>query len=173
MDPTPAPDPMLAATLRQMADIALPPPVSMLPATWGWAALFGLVALVLAAVLWHRLRQYKRNRYRREALAELSRFEKEVDQPSGRRHAMQSLPALVKRTALAAWQRETVASLSGKEWSDFLEAHAGRARIDGEAYRFFAESEYRPATLAAMDEATARQRLAAARQWIEGHNVRP
>lgn len=173
MDPAPAPDPMLAATLRQMADIALPPPVSMLPATWGWAALFGLVALVLAAVLWRWLRRYKRNRYRREALAELSRFEKEIDQPSGRRHAMQSLPALLKRTALAAWQRDTVASLSGNEWSGFLKTHAGKARIEGEAYRFFAEGEYRPATLAAMDEATARQRLAAARQWIEGHNVRP
>lgn len=173
MDPTPAPDPMLDVTLRQMADIALPPPVSMMPATWGWAALMAAVALVLAAVLWHWLRRRARNRYRREALAELSHLEKAIDTPAGRRHALQSLPMLLKRTALAAWQRETVASLSGEGWSDFLRAYAGTARIDDEAYRFFAESEYRPSDLASADEAKARQRLAAARQWIEAHDVRP
>ncbi|WP_027997988.1 DUF4381 domain-containing protein [Sinorhizobium arboris] len=172
MDPTPAPDPMLTATLRQMADIALPPPVSMMPATWGWAVLFAAAVLVLGGFLWRWLRQRARNRYRREALAELSRLEKAIDQPAGRRHALQSLPALLKRTALAAWQRETVASLSGKAWSDFLQAHAGTARIDSETYRFFAEGEYRPAALASTDEARARQRLAAARQWIEAHDVR-
>lgn len=173
MDPTPAPDPMLGATLRQMTDIALPPPVSMMPATWGWAALLAAVVLVLAVVLRRRLRRRARNRYRREALAELSTLEKAIDTPAGRRHALQSLPALLKRTALAAWQRETVASLSGEGWSDFLRAHAGTARIDDEAYRFFAESEYRPSDLAATDEARARHSLAAARQWIEAHDVRP
>lgn len=173
MDPISAPDPMLDATLRQMADIALPPAVSMMPATWGWAALIAAVALGLAAVLWHWLRRRARNRYRREALAELSHLEKAIDTPAGRRHALQSLPMLLKRTALAAWQRETVASLSGEGWSDFLRAHAGTARIDDEAYRFFAESEYRPSDLASADEAKARQRLAAARQWIEAHDVRP
>lgn len=173
MDPISAPDPMLDATLRQMADIALPPAVSMMPATWGWAALIAAVALGLAAVLWHWLRRRARNRYRREALAELSHLEKAIDTPAGRRHALQSLPMLLKRTALAAWQRETVASLSGEGWSDFLRAYAGTARIDDEAYRFFAESEYRPSDLASADEAKARQRLAAARQWIEAHDVRP
>ncbi|WP_324764226.1 DUF4381 domain-containing protein (plasmid) [Sinorhizobium meliloti] len=173
MDPSPAPDPMLDATLRQMADIALPPHVSMMPATWGWAALITAVALVLASVLWRWLRRRARNRYRREALAELSYLEKAIDTSAGRRHALQSLPALLKRTALAAWQRETVASLSGEGWSDFLRAHAGTARLDDEAYLFFAESEYRPSALASTDEATTRRSLAAARQWIEAHDVRP
>lgn len=173
MDPISAPDPMLDATLRQMADIALPPAVSMMPATWGWAALIAAVALVLAAVLWHWLRRRARNRYRREALAELSHLERAIDTPAGRRHALQSLPMLLKRTALAAWQRETVASLSGEGWSDFLRAYAGTARIDDEAYRFLAESVYRPSALASTDEAKARQTLAAARQWIEAHDVRP
>lgn len=144
MDPISAPDPMLDATLRQMADIALPPAVSMMPATWGWAALIAAVALGLAAVLWHWLRRRARNRYRREALAELSHLEKAIDTPAGRRHALQSLPMLLKRTALAAWQRETVASLSGEGWSDFLRAHAGTARIDDEAYRFLGRERIPP-----------------------------
>lgn len=92
MDPISAPDPMLDATLRQMADIALPPAVSMMPATWGWAALIAAVALGLAAVLWHWLRRRARNRYRREALAELSHLEKS-HRHAGRAQARLAKPA--------------------------------------------------------------------------------
>ena len=64
-------------------------------------------------------------------------------EPDGRQRALASLPALIKRSALAVWPRETVAALSGRGWSDFLKAHAGKAKLDDETYRFFAETEYR------------------------------
>lgn len=174
MEPTsPPPDPMLQATLRQMADIALPPPVSMMPATWGWAALAGLIALTLVFALWRWLRYRARNRYRREALAKLATLEFSLGQPDQRQNALAAIPELIKRTALAVWPRETVAALSGKEWAEFLKAHAGKARIEEEAYRFFAETEYRLPAVALVDDAAARRTISAARQWIEGHNVHP
>lgn len=173
MDPTtPAKDPMLQATLRQMADITLPPPVSMMPATWGWAVLAGLVVLALALALWRWLRSRVQNRYRRDALAELAVLEARISAEPDRLQALAALPAIVKRTALAVWPREQVAALSGEPWVNFLKAHAGKARIDVESYRFFAETEYRLAG-AAPDEAAARRSFAAARQWIEGHDVHP
>ncbi|MDI7863111.1 DUF4381 domain-containing protein [Rhizobiaceae bacterium n13] len=172
MDPASPPhDPMLDATLREMADIALPPPVSMMPATWGWAVLAVLVALAIAFALWRWLRYRAQNRYRREALAELSALEAAIGEAAGRQRSLGSLPALVKRTALAVFPREAVAALSGSAWVDFLKAHAGKARIDEEAYRFLAETEYRLPAVSTVDVADARRTFAAARQWIEGHDV--
>ncbi|WP_087000654.1 DUF4381 domain-containing protein [Rhizobium sullae] len=174
MDPTTPPkDPMLEATLRQMADIVLPQPVSMMPATWGWAALTGVVALVLAYALWRWLRRHAQNRYRRDALADLAALEARIGGDAERLQALAMLPAIVKRTALAVWPREQVASLSGREWGEFLRAHAGKAQIDAGSYHFFAETEYRLSARPSLNDAAARRVFAAARQWIEAHDVRP
>lgn len=173
MDPAvPPKDPMLQATLRQMADITLPPPVSMMPATWGWALLAGLVALALALLLWRWLRHHAQNRYRRDALAEIAALEARIGNDTDRGEALAALPAIVKRAALAVWPREQVAALSGPAWIEFLKVHAGKAKIDAGGYSLFAEIEYRLAG-AVPDAAAARQSFAAARQWIEGHDVYP
>jgi len=96
-------------SLEQLHDIVMPDPVSWLPLAPGWHVL--LLALLLGS-LWSGLRyfqSYRDTRYRREALHEL-----ESISPS-------ELPALVKRTALAVWTREQVASLSGERWLEFLD----------------------------------------------------
>ncbi len=171
MDPTtPQKDPMLAMTLRQMADIALPPPVSMMPATWGWAVLAGLFALALALAAFLALRRRARNRYRRDALAEIGILEAKAGDEAGRIEALAALPAILKRAALAVWPREEVAGLSGPAWVEFLKGHAGKAAIDADGYDVFAQGEYR---LAKVDEPTAQRSFAAARQWIERHDVHP
>ncbi|NVP56112.1 DUF4381 domain-containing protein [Mycoplana rhizolycopersici] len=170
---SPPTDPMLAATLRELADIALPPPVSMMPATWGWVALAALIALALAFALWRWRRHRAQNRYRREALAELAALEAAVGQAAGRADALQRLPSLIKRTALAVWPRDAVAELAGQDWSDFLRTHAGKAVLDDETYRFFAETEYRLPAAGPANEDMARRAFAGARRWIEGHDVHP
>lgn len=173
MDPTTPPkDPMLQATLRQMADIALPPPVSMMPATWGWAVLTGLIVVALAFALWRWLRRRAQNRYRRDALAEIARLEARISDDADRAQALTALAAILKRAALAVWPREQVAPLSGPSWVEFLRAHAGRAKIDPDGYGIFADAEYRLAD-SMPDEATARRGFATTRQWIEGHDVHP
>lgn len=173
MDPiVPPKDPMLQATLRQMADITLPPPVSMVPATWGWAMLAGLILLAFAFILWRWLHRRAQNRYRREAVAEIAQLEARITNEVDRVQALAALSAIVKRTALAAWPREQVAALSGASWIEFLRAHAGKAKMDNDGYDIFAVAEYRPA-ISTPDEPTARRGFAAARQWIEGHDVHP
>ncbi|MCA1406329.1 DUF4381 domain-containing protein [Ensifer sp. IC3342] len=166
-------DPALAATLRDLADLALPAPVSMLPQTWGWAVLGAVILLAVIAASWLWLRRRATNRYRREALSELARIERYLADPATRGTALAELPPLLKRVALAAWPRETVADLNGPLWVGFLSARSGGAGLSPESARFFEEAEYRgEEALRLTDEKKARGYALAARQWIEGHDVR-
>lgn len=170
---TPSVDPGLAAALRGLADIALPPPVSMLPQTWAWAVLAALAALAVAFALWRWVRYREINRYRREALGELRLIEDRIGSAETRADALASLSILLKRTALAVWPRDTVANLSGSNWTRFLDAHSGGPVFPTIAAHFFEEAEYRgPLALASIPETDARACVVAARHWIEAHHVR-
>ena len=103
--------------LDELADIVLPPEVSLAPAQPGWwitgAAL--LVALVVLAV--HLRRRHQALAPRRAALAALARARVEGD--------ARPLPALLKRLALSYHPREEVASLTGERWSAWLDRTGG------------------------------------------------
>lgn len=156
------------AALKSLVDIALPPPVSYMPQTWGWAVLAMLVLIVVIALLWRWLRRWQANRYRREALAELDLLVERSAVSTDSDDFQQRLAAIVKRTALAAWPRETVASLSGAGWAQFLAAN-GPAKGGTEALaslvddREYAARPMQPGEQAAL--------AVAARLWIEKHHV--
>lgn len=162
------------SSLAQLADVVLPPPVPWTPQTLGWQVV-GVLLLLLALVLaWRAVRRYWRNRYRREALAELKRLEVQLDstgETQVRAAVLAALAALIKRCALAAWPREQVAGLSGARWADFVLAHAGHARHAAQALApLLREMQYhdeRSLGRIALPEAQAM--LTAAGQWIEGH----
>lgn len=171
-----APPPMLdaatRAALQQLADIATPSPVSWMPQTWGWAAL-AIVLVLLAAWgfwRWHTYRQA--NRYRREALAELSALEAHLAGAQDRAQLLVSIAALLKRTALGAWQRPAVASLSGQGWVAFLRKSAGSSGFPDDAATLLDDLEYRAGrSLGDVDETRVAAFAAAARRWIERHHV--
>jgi hypothetical protein len=97
------PQPQEAAapqTLEGLADIVVPEPVSLTPQTAGWIILGVIVIALLATVAVLAWRRYRRNAYRREALALVEST------------PLIALPALVKRVALAAAPRTEVASLT-------------------------------------------------------------
>jgi hypothetical protein len=140
--------------LEGLADIAVPVPVSWMPHTWGWAAL-GVVLLGLAVwaiVSWRRRRE--RNRYRREALVELTRTANE--------DALTVIPPLLKRVALSAWPRSEVAALSGEAWVSFLRAHGP---FPEDAARLLGDLEYRPRAPGEDIDLL----VHASRLWIEKH----
>ena len=171
--PSAVPDSVTKAALTQLADIVTPPPPDWWPHTWGWVALAVLVGLTLAGFVVQALRRRRANGYRREALAELGRLEARCDDAGQRAEALAELAALFKRTALAAWPRARVASLSGRRWTRFLAAN-GTAKFDPAAERLLDDLEYRGEdALRSVPASDARAALRAARVWIVGHRVRP
>ncbi|MDH7787235.1 hypothetical protein QBD01_003262 [Ochrobactrum sp. 19YEA23] len=107
--------------LRSLHDIAIPPPVSWMPQTWGWGLLAALLLLGIAVLIVRWAIRYRRNAYRREALRVLEAISNNapMTQSSGTKIA-----ELIKRTALSAWPRIDVATLSGRQWVSFLEQHS-------------------------------------------------
>lgn len=142
-----------AAPLREaMHDLIGPAPVSFWPATPAW---YGLFAMLLALLLWLAFRgwrTWRRNAYRREALRALDA----ATQPA-------EIAAILKRTALAAWPRAQVASLSGTDWAAFLQRSAPRARLAPAEAGMLAAIAYAPTSVGVRD---------AARRWIGYHDAR-
>ncbi|MBB4351027.1 DUF4381 domain-containing protein [Aliirhizobium cellulosilyticum] len=160
-------DPLAQVSLRSMKDIVLPPPVSWWPQTWGWLLLVVVVAAVLLVWIFAMLRRYRRNAYRREALALLDGIEKRLEQLETRQTAVEDIAVILKRVAIAAWDRRTVSRLSGKTWSRFLEKH-GNGHDSGLLGRMVDDLEYRDATMMRPPP----ERLGGdARRWIEKHHV--
>jgi hypothetical protein len=155
-----------AASIADLKDIAPPPPVSYAPQAPGWwvlAAIILLVALVLAAIRWRR---WWRNRYRREAAAELAAIEQAIADPELRAGALEAIPGLVKRTVLAWAPRQEVGPMSGEAWLRYLDqtypaggfVQGPGRKLDALAY---GGSEIRNEDLAAL--------MVLLHQWIDGH----
>jgi hypothetical protein len=147
---------MSAPGIEKLHDFQQPAPVSWMPHTTAWYVLFAVVAALVVWVALRMAQTWRRNRYRRAALAEL-----ETTSPA-------ALSALMKRTALAAWPREVVASLSGGEWLDFLDASAAGRRFAGAPGNRIEEIAISGERVAPEEERRLRE-LAA--QWIRRHRV--
>lgn len=108
------------ASLQKLHDILLPPPAPLWPPAPGWLFLLGLFILLAAFVLIRAVIRYRRNGYRRAALAELG-------VAAAGPEPLPLIAALLKRTALAAFPREEVAGLTGEKWVVWLAKTGGRA----------------------------------------------
>ncbi|WP_226575080.1 DUF4381 domain-containing protein [Acuticoccus sediminis] len=154
-------DPLKAGSLVELIDRLVDPlqpaPVSMRPETAGWAVLAVVLALALIFAAWRCWRHWRANAYRRAALAELGAA---GDDPS-------AIAAILRRTALAAWPRGEVASLSGEAWLAFLDATGGRGAFAGGPGRAILAAPYR------RDAAPMPELIALAARWIRRHRVRP
>ncbi len=111
-------------TLRDAIEVPVIDPISLFPATAAWWWPIGLVAIIAITGTWRAVQHHRRNRYRREALAELNRLRTAND--------IGPLPVLLKATAMQAYGREQVASLFGQEWLEFLSTKVPTASF-GEA----------------------------------------
>jgi LPXTG-motif cell wall-anchored protein len=157
--------------LEGLADIATPLPVSWMPQTWAWAGLGVVLLLALAVWVWRRRRHALANRYRVEALRALSALERHALESRTRAAALVQIAALIKRTAIAAYTRAEVASLSGPAWVQFI--HERGFRTAAGARTLLDDLEYRSeASLAAMSDADTTALVTAARAWIKEHRVR-
>ena len=113
-----------ALSLADLHDIVLPQAPPLWPPAAGFWVLL-LVAVVLVFSAWRLYRRMRhRNAYRRFGLAELRRA-----------RTVHEVSVILKRVALAAWPREQVASLYGRDWVGFLNAHGRGCRFDERLWR--------------------------------------
>lgn len=146
-------------SIEQLQELSLPAPVSYWPQTWGWGVLLGL--LVLGLLVWgvRRWLRWRRNAYRREALAQLEHM---ID--------LGELPALLKRVALSMplppQEHQRVPAMRGAEWQAFLQRHAG-APVPEDLSQQLAQLAY-GAALPAMQQT---RLLAQCKAWVEQHHV--
>lgn len=150
---TTAPSP---ADLSKLHDFYQPAPVSWAPHTIGWWVVFGVLALLVLWFAVHEIRRWLRNKYRREALRELATTSPE------------HFSTLLKRTAIVAWPRERVASLSGEKWIGFLAQSSSINTFEESPGNRIEQVALSAAALSTEDRDKLRD-LAA--QWIRRHRV--
>lgn len=129
-----------------------PVPVAWTPQTagWIWLGLAVLVAILLVA-RW-LIQRHRKNAYRREALREL-------DAVSGNAAAVSKL---IRRSALAGFPREDVASLHGEAWLSFLAKTYPGPALQGKTATTLLAAPYR-------DVPADKDLVNFARDWISRH----
>jgi hypothetical protein len=163
-DAQPAPTDPLAGLI----DIPLPPPVSLWPQTWTSRIAIVLLLVATVAALWRLVHIWRANRYRREALFELGGIGQRFDAGGARGEGLAELSMLVRRTALAAFPRESVAPLTGQAWLAFLDRSYGGQGFSQGAGRLLASAPYQRAV---PDQEQFRALATLVRQWIRGHHA--
>lgn len=164
-------DPATETALGTLKDIATPAPVSWLPQTWGWVLLALVVLAGLSIWIGIAIRRYRANRYRRDALRELSLIEQNMRDPATCMLALQELAALLKRVMLAAWPRTEVAALTGAAWVDFLRRHDGASAEDALATVLDGLEYHRRSDVTILPSSFAAELTSSARRWIANHHV--
>ncbi|MCP3382983.1 DUF4381 domain-containing protein [Bradyrhizobium sp. CCGUVB4N] len=149
-----------------LIDVPLPREVSLWPQTWEARLAIGLLLLAVVAAAWRYVHRRRVDRYRREALAELSRIEHAGN--SGPSELLSRLTVLVRRTSLAAFPRAQVAPLIGPAWLSFLDRSYGGEEFSHGVGRLLASGPYQPIP---PEPAELQSLLRLVRLWIRGHHA--
>jgi Domain of unknown function (DUF4381) len=163
-----APDP---ASLENLFDIVAPPPVPWWPPAPGWYVVAGVVLILGFWGAWQGWRRWRAAAYRRAALAEWRQLKTQVHDPGHREAALQHLPELVKRVALAAFPREAVASLSGEAWLRFLDSSGHTDAFTRGRGQLLPALAYDPKRIAQLDMRTVDDLFRIVQHWIRDHSM--
>jgi hypothetical protein len=143
------------ADLSHLADIVMPLPIGWWPLAPGWWILGAAFIAAAAILIGQAVLRYRANAYRRAALAELARVDGSAD--------IAGISAVLKRAALAAYPRATVAGLTGTGWLAFLDRTGGTDAFTRSSAGFDRMEAGVHADKAAI--------VAAARRWLKRHRA--
>jgi hypothetical protein len=149
-----------------MRDIWIPEPVSWWPLAPGWYGLALLMVAGLAYLLWRWRRVARARRYRVLALEELRALRGSA---ADAQDAVAALMMLLKRTALAAYPRRQVASLTGTAWWRFLDDSAGGGNFTAHLGPLAASLGYGGESITASQQDILDPLYDAAERWILNH----
>jgi hypothetical protein len=158
-------------SLENLYDIVMPLPVPWWPPAPGWYVVGG-VGLVLAVwASWRGWKRWQVAAYRRAALAELQRLKDRAADSAQRESALRELPELVKRTALAAFPRQQVASLSGASWLAFLDRTGHTDAFTQGQGKLLSALGYDPHAASRLDAQDSKELFGVVQRWIRGHST--
>ena len=163
-----SPDP---ASLQNLNYIVLPTEISWWPLAIGWYFLFGLLLILLAWFGYRSLRFLLSNRYRREALHELQLLSENMQNEDHLDSSLRQIPVLLKRTALTAYPRSKVASLTGKDWHRFLNSKLKSPLFTESIVSTLDTISYSTGQLSDVDTGAATALLEASRHWLKNHQA--
>lgn len=160
------------ASLENLHDIVVPTAVSLWPPAPGWYVLGAIALAALAWVSWRWVENWRKNGYRRAALAELSRLSATGPHPEQKVKAIMGLNELLKRTALAVWPRDEIAGLSGDQWLAFLDGAGGSSAFSSGPGRLLPSVLYMaPDKHTQFTDAQVAELMETARVWIKHHRA--
>lgn len=153
--------------LANLADLALPPPVSFWPPAIGvWivaaAALAGLTVFA-----WRALRRYRAGAYLREALSELDALA--ATRPPDDPETIEAVSSIMKRVAIVRHGRSAAASLTGSAWAGFIARTAPQSAQTDAIADYLARAPIRASSVALPDR---RLFFAQAKAWVRGQRAR-
>ena len=143
------PDP---ASLENLRDIVELPPVPWWPPAPGWWALLTVAVVATLVVAFRIWRAWRAAAYRRGALRELESATN-----------VAAIAEILKRTALAAYPRSEVASLSGSAWSQWL-TETGSREVPRAVVEMLTSGVF-----GKHDQASVSEVATFAAAWVQGH----
>ena len=152
----------LPELLALMHEIVLPEPISRMPEGPGWWVLLAWLAASGAILIRHLLLRRKANAYRRDAMKLLRGIASNEALSSN--EVAEQIAVVLKRTALAAYPRETVAALYGAGWAQFLRETASNDSVVSQAADQLARAAYRGSV-------DGSDLVSPARRWIRVHRA--
>ncbi|MFV1983348.1 MAG: DUF4381 domain-containing protein [Thiohalomonadales bacterium] len=153
--------------IKGIDEIVLADAISWWPATPGWFVLAFVISVVLAIKLFRLSRRWWFNRYRREALRQLTL----VQQTSGTQflEVVSVLPYYIKVTALQAYPRKNIAGLTGNDWLAFLDSHYTGPSFQEDVGKSLLRIAYLPHEKWQVNKQQASQLISMTRLWIATH----
>jgi hypothetical protein len=158
----PLPDTFGNYALGDFVEVVAPAAINWWPQTTGWWWVAAALIVVLGRYGWRRLRYWYRNRYRREATVRLQ----QLAATSANDNWLLDINRLLKLTALAAFSREQVASLSGEAWVNFLNRQCTTPPFSAQQSQLLALGTYTGQTVAT---AHRQQMVDACVTWVREH----
>ena len=108
--------------LANLRDIHIPGAIDPWPPAIGWWLIAAAALIAISYGIYLVFKWWKSNQYRREGIRELKYL---LENHASEKQYLRDYSDLLKRIALSAYARESVANLTGEAWVSFLDRSTG------------------------------------------------
>ncbi|WP_163711744.1 DUF4381 domain-containing protein [Mangrovibacterium lignilyticum] len=155
---------MLPQSNIEAPEIMVPDPIAFSFEAIGWSILFALLALVVVLTIGFFVYRYYKNRYRREAIKELSAL---TESGLSNQQLTEKMGEWLKIVAMYRYGRLQVAGLFGEDWLSFLLGKYKRA--DKGHLQSVVFGVYNPGYNKGLDDKDYQNIVESVKKWIKHH----